>query len=177
MATRKHNNIFLILALLCFLGIVAIFIFDGYIGVYDTLAVNNGQYTQTVTPDQWGQPERYGGSFNAGIPGNGSATFTYTMENHRFNKYNSRLDATLVYNEQIVLNLFGRDISIPAFGKQSFEWTLSAADVPMQYRNVVGTIKIVSGNIQRQVGLNIYETAATKSASPIPTITITLPPR
>ena len=50
--TVKHKNIFLFLALACFVGIILIFVFDGYIGVYDRLVMDNHLYLQTVEYDQ-----------------------------------------------------------------------------------------------------------------------------
>ena len=56
----KHKNLYLFLTLACFLGIVLIFVFDGYMGVYDSLVMNNGQFPQTITSDQWDQQEKFG---------------------------------------------------------------------------------------------------------------------
>ena len=37
----ERRNLFLYLTLACFLGIIAIFIFDGYVGIYDTIYVTS----------------------------------------------------------------------------------------------------------------------------------------
>ena len=41
---RRH--LFLYLALGCFAGLIAIFIVDGYVGIYDTVYVTAGEYEQ-----------------------------------------------------------------------------------------------------------------------------------
>jgi hypothetical protein len=177
MITRKYNSVYLFLALACFLGIVIIFVVDGYLGIYDTLVINNGQYTQTIASDQWGQPKRYGETFTIGIPSNGSAGFTYTIENHRFSTYDSNLEVTLWYNEEKEINIYETPVSISAFSKKDFQWKLSTADILPSNRYSTGTIKIIiNGTDERQVKLNIYSaTDGIKTIPPVPVVTITPP--
>jgi hypothetical protein len=40
----------LYLALACFAGLIAIFIADGYLGIYDTAYVTAGEYEQEIEP-------------------------------------------------------------------------------------------------------------------------------
>jgi hypothetical protein len=83
----KHKNIYLFLTLACFLGIVLIFLFDGYMGVYDSLRIDNGQYVQTITTEQWEDQERYGFYPSVSADRDRSVEFTYVVENHRFSAY------------------------------------------------------------------------------------------
>ena len=53
---RKPRRLFLYLAIACFAALVAIFVVDGYMGVYDTLYVTVGEYEQEIEADYW---ERY----------------------------------------------------------------------------------------------------------------------
>ena len=55
----KHRNLYLYLTLACFLGIILIFIFDGYMGVYDSLTVTTGEQEDQIKADQWPRQGRY----------------------------------------------------------------------------------------------------------------------
>jgi len=46
-----RRYLFLYLTLACFFGLVAIFIVDGYIGIYDTLYITAGEREQTIEAD------------------------------------------------------------------------------------------------------------------------------
>jgi hypothetical protein len=54
MATRKtakktqHKNLYLFLTIAFFLAIIAIFVFDGYMGVYDTVTVIAEEREETI---------------------------------------------------------------------------------------------------------------------------------
>ena len=47
MAT-KRRNLFLYLTIACFFGLIAIFIVDGYMGIYDILYVTTGEYEEKI---------------------------------------------------------------------------------------------------------------------------------
>jgi len=156
----KRNNVFLFLALACFVGIILIFIFDGYIGVYDSLVMDNGQYKQTVAADQWAQQAKYGGIVSVGVDQNSQVDFTYTIENHRFSAYTGSLDVSLWYNKVKKADLLSKQLSIPAFDKEELNWAIN----PMQVvsanfttgQNYIYNIKIRRGNIERDINVNIY---------------------
>ena len=58
MAT-KRKSLFLYLTLACFLGLIAIFVVDGYMGVYDTFYLTTGEYEQKIGPGSWLKQDRY----------------------------------------------------------------------------------------------------------------------
>jgi hypothetical protein len=167
MAAKKHNSVFLFLALACFLGIVIIFVADGYMGLYDSLLLDTGTYQQNITADQWARPERYGGSFNVGAPSNGKIDFTYTVENHRFSGYNAPLQVSLLYNDVNIKNVLSQEINTPAFGKQIFQWTIDSASLVTTNftagQNYYFNVDIKRGNITREVILNIYAAGTVNS--------------
>ncbi|GAI56646.1 unnamed protein product, partial [marine sediment metagenome] len=43
-----RKNLFLYLTLACFFGLIAIFIVDGYLGIYDTIYVTAGEQEERV---------------------------------------------------------------------------------------------------------------------------------
>lgn len=47
----KRKTAHTYLALAHFLGIIAIFIVDGYMGIYDTIYATSGEYERKIEPD------------------------------------------------------------------------------------------------------------------------------
>jgi hypothetical protein len=156
----KHRNLYLYLALTCFLGIILIFVFDGYIGVYDSLVMDNGQYPQTVDSDQWAQPERYGYLTSTGVERGGRIDFTYTVENHRFLEYTDAVEVSLLYGQEKLSDLATGTISAGAFDEAEVKWSLDTSNlVPEgfsaeQSYNVNMVIK--RGTVEREIIINIY---------------------
>src|SRR4030042_5309592 len=48
-----RRNLFLYLALVCFVGILATFLVDGYLGTYDTVYITTGEQSWKVEADVW----------------------------------------------------------------------------------------------------------------------------
>jgi hypothetical protein len=129
----KHKNLYLYLTLACFIGIILIFVFDGYVGVYDTLVIDNGQFQQTVEADQWDMG-RYGGLISTNMDRNGQIEFTYTVDNHRFSAYESDLQISLYFQQEKVDDILNTTIEAAAFKDSETKWTLDAAKiVPADY--------------------------------------------
>lgn len=156
----KHKNIYLFLALACFIGIIVIFIFDGYIGVYDSLVMDNGQFKQTVDWEEWANQEKYRTVAGTSIERNGQADFTYVIENHRFSEYNGSLEVTLWSNKVKVADLISQPFTIPAFDKAEATWSVNAAEIlPANYnlnQNYVYIVNIKTADVEREVNINIY---------------------
>ena len=154
----KHKNLYLYLTLVCFLGIILIFIFDGYMGVYDNLVIDNGQYKQTVTTDQWAQQERFG-LISTGMDRNGRLDFTYTVENHRFSRYSESLEVYVLYNREKIADLSNGLLSIAPFSKSEGGWAFNAADiVPADYpvdQNFNVNVVIKRGDITREIFVSV----------------------
>jgi hypothetical protein len=175
----KHNIIYLFLALACFVGIILIFIFDGFIGLYDSLVIDNGQYQQTTAADQWAQQAKFGGIVSTSVNQGGSVVFTYTVENHQFSSYNAPLDVSLWYNRVKTTDVLSEQLSLPTFGKRVTTWTINADDIlPPNFptnQNYDIILKITLGNIERDVSVNVFNSSALKTIPPVPTITIPAP--
>jgi hypothetical protein len=170
----KHKNIYLFLALLCFLGIVVIFIFDGYMGVYDSVTVDNGQFRQTIDADQWQQQEQFGYYPSVSIDRNGSANITYTVENHRFSAYTADVSVSLYLGVDKIADLADGQVSAGAFGKGEFTWVLEPADfTPAEYPPEQGynmNMVIDRENVERKV--TVYINPGPQLPKPV----ITIPP-
>jgi hypothetical protein len=170
MAT-KHKNIYLWLGLICFLGIILIFVFDGFMGVYDSLLMNNLQYQETVTADQWAQREKFG-SISINVEQAGKIEFTYTIENHWFSKYTSLVDVSMWYSDTKLKEIKTENVQIQPFGKGEVKWTLDAASLlPDNYpsnQNYNISLIISDGDIQRKVQIFIYPSVLGEKLIPSP---------
>lgn len=122
---RKRSIIYLYLALACFLGIIAIFIFGGYMGVYETLNVTVGEQTMTVDPDFWLQR---GNFWSTGINWGGKAFFRYEIENRQFSSHTDDINVSLWQNQQKLRDLLSTDMVIESFGKNQVEWVVDTAE-------------------------------------------------
>jgi hypothetical protein len=169
MAT-KHKNIYLWLALICFLGIIFIFIFDGYMGVYDSLVTDNVQYRQTINAEMWDQQEQSGYINTMNVDRAGRIDFTYTIENHWFSEYNSMVSASVWSSQKKLGDLKTETIDIKPFNKSTIAWTLDAsrfvpADLPSDQTYSMNVI-IQRGDIERK--LQIYVNPLTVGIKEIP---------
>ena len=159
---RRH--LFLYLAIACFLGLLAIFVFDGYMGIYDTIRVKAGEYEQTIEPEQW-QRDRYIPS--SGTTWGGKIFFTYELENRLFSSYITRIQASVWQENKKVFDLFSGDESAGPFGNLTVEWTLDSKELesrgfsPGQY-----TVKIKRGEVERTIVTRFNEPLAKPLPAP-----------
>ncbi len=152
---EKHKNIYLFLSLACFLGIVLIFLFDGYMGIYDSLEVDNGQYVQTIDTEQWREQDRYGFHPSFSVERDRSAEFTCKIENHRFSSYVAEINISLWYGAEKVTDLSSGKITAAAFGEDDFVLVFDPsryvpADFPTE-RSYEMTVVINRGDVERRV--------------------------
>lgn len=168
----RKNYLYLGLALACFLGIILVFFFDGYVGVYDSLVMDNGLYEQRVEPDQW-RPGEYNYLASIDVERDGRIDFTYTVENHRFTGYESPVEVSLYHGQDKVAVLLTDEASAAAFGTAEITWSLEAASLlPADYPEnepYNAVVVIIRGEVNRQINIGI-------NSSPYPIKTIIVPP-
>ena len=168
----KHKNLYLYLTLACFLGLILVFIFDGYMGVYDTLTVKSGEYQeQKIDADEWTQRYR---DFSTAVEWDGKAFFRYEVYNRWFSTYMTDVEVSVWREQEKVSDLIAQEMSIDSFGKGQVEWVLDTAElVPADIPPEQGyqfTVVIRRGEIERKVITHINPT-------PYPPKPIIAPPR
>lgn len=143
------KNLYLYLAIACFLALLAIFVIDGYMGIYDTVKLTAGESTQTIEPDHWYR-QRYQPS--TGALWGTRVFFTYKLENRRFSSYVTPIQASLWQEKEKVIDLFAADTEVATFGEVSVEWILDSSELeargfnPGQY-----TVKIERVGVERSI--------------------------
>lgn len=149
MAARSRD-LFLYLALACFLGLIAIFVVDGYMGVYDTVYITAGEREEKVEADFWLQeyniwttPANWGeGVF-----------FRYEIDNRRFQSYSADIEVSLWRRQEKVLDLLSEEMQVASFDKGQLEWVVDTAElepVPPE-QSYEYTIIIKMGELERRI--------------------------
>ena len=143
MAT-KRRNLFLYLALACFVGLLAIFIVDGYLGVYDTVYITTGEQSWKVEADVWQRqyPTYAPGPIAEPMPvevGKGAyympanreekVFFRYEIDNRKFSTYKADIEASVWHSQQKIRELISKPISIAAFDKGQLEWVIDNTEL------------------------------------------------
>ena len=155
----------LYLALACFLSLIAIFIVDGYLGIYDTVYITTGEQEQIVEPDYWLQ--RYPPPPGAAKPAywmpadwGQKVFFRYEIDNRRFSTYSTLIQASVWQENEKVLDLFSEEKFIALFDKVTVEWTLSTQELDEADIRVDGhtqyTVKINHGEVERRIVVDYY---------------------
>lgn len=125
MTIKSRKNLYLAIA--CFIGIIAIFVIDGYLGIYDTIYITAGEEERTVGPEYWlaqhpGAPEAY---YYIVADWSEKVFFRYELANRRFSSYSTSIQASVWKENEKVLDLFpSEDKLIKPFDKAMVEWTL-----------------------------------------------------
>ena len=169
----KHKSLYLYLTLACFLGIVLIFIFDGYMGVYDSLTIKAGEYPdQKIDADQW--LLKYS-DFSTAVEWNGKAFCQYEVDNRQFSSYTADVEVSVWHNQEKMRDLVARQMSINSFDKGQMEWVVNTAElVPADAPPEQGyefTIVIKRGEVERRLFIHV------RSAPYPPKIVIPAPTR
>jgi len=145
----KRRNLYLYLTLACFLGIILIFVFDGYIGVYDTLTVKSGEEEQKIEYDNW-EWEYWPTAVNWGE----KAFFYYEVDNRRFSSYAADIEVSAWHEQEKVAVLLSQPLAVASFDKEKLEWVVDTAEIiPDDVSPEQGyefTLSIKRGKIERR---------------------------
>jgi len=147
----KHKILYLYLAVACFVGIILIFVFDGYIGVYDTLIVKAGEDERKIEADYWQRGDR---DWPLDVEWGGKAFFYYEVDNRRFSTYTADIEVSVWHSLEKVSDILLQTVEINSFDKQQVEWVVDAAvlvpaDAPSE-QGYEFTIYINRGEVERR---------------------------
>ena len=165
----KRRNLFLYLTLACFLSLIAIFTFDGYMGIYDTLYITTGEQEQKIEADHWLRQDRF---WSTGVNRGETAFFRYEVDNRQFSSYVSDIEASVWHNQEKVRDLLSQPVALAAFDKGQLEWVLDTsellpADAPPE-QSFQYTVLIKRGETERRIIVHINPNYPSKLPLPIP---------
>ena len=171
---NKPGRLFLYMAIGCFAGIVAIFVVDGYLGVYDTFHISVGEYPpQTISADYWlredhdyevpypvGTERAQDAYCCIGADWDQDVIFEYVIENHTSSAYSDQIEASLWQKGERIIDLFSQDVSVRPFDETSVEWKLSSDDLgvdgPTAEYSYVYTVVVNRGEVEREIIVDFY---------------------
>lgn len=155
-----RKRLFLYLALACFVALIAIFIADGYMGIYDTAYITVGERQEIIEPDYWLQ--RYPAGFTIDYylyaDWGQRVFFRYEIDNRQFSSYATPIEASLWQENEKVADLFSGEKTIEPFAKATAEWTLLTDDLepPLAGTSSQYTVKISWGEVERSIVVDFY---------------------
>jgi hypothetical protein len=151
-----RRKLFLYLAIACFLALIAIFIVDGYLGIYDTVYITAGERQEIVEPDYWLQRHGFEIDYYIHADWGQKVFFRYEIDNRRFSTYSTRIQASVWQENEKVFDLFSEEKSIESFDKVVVEWTLLTEELDFsiggrdQY-----TVYIEYGEVTRSIVVDL----------------------
>ena len=165
------RNLFLYLALACFVGLLAIFVVDGYLGTYDTVYITAGERSLKVEADVWQrQYPTYGGpiyeeepmpveggkgGYYMGTNRDDKISFRYEVDNRVFSTYEADIEVSVWHSQEKVRDLLSQQMSIAAFDKGQVEWVIDntellPADI-LPAQSYQYSVIIKRGEIERRI--------------------------
>jgi len=163
----KRKNLYLYLTLACFLGLIAVFTVDGYLGVYDTIYITAGEQEQKIEADFWLRQDRF---WSTGVSWDEKVFCRYEVDNRQFAKYSADVTVSVWRSQEKVHELLGQPMSIAAFKQGKLEWVLDTAELKIDdispEQGYEFSVIINRGEIERKVIVHI--SPADYPAKPIP---------
>jgi len=157
-----RRNLFLYLALACFLALAAIFFVDGYMGIYDTTYITVGEQKQIIEPDYWlipsSAPAGFEITYYISAEWGQRLSFRYEIDNRRFSSYSTLVQASVWQENEKLLDLFSEQKSMGSFDTATMEWTLSPEDLGQLVpgASTQYTIKISYGEVTRKIIVDFF---------------------
>ena len=157
---KNTRNLYLYLALVCFAGILAIFVADGYLGVYDTVYITFGEHEQKIEAYSWREPWVKEQGYGIGTSWGEPVYFKYKIANRTFATYQANVKASVWKSGEQILQLSDESISILPFKEVAVNWKLLSEDLgevgPTVGESREYTARIWLGGVERKVILSYY---------------------
>jgi len=154
--STKRRNLYLYLTLACFFGIIAIFIVDGYMGVYDTVYITAGEREQKIESDVWQRGDKF---WSTGITRGEKAFCRYEVDNRRFSTYEAEIDVSIWRMQQKIDEILSQQIAVDPFDKEVLEWVIDTTElIPPDAPPEQGfdfTLRIKKDELERNIILYI----------------------
>jgi hypothetical protein len=160
LAIKNRSNLYLYLALICFAGILAIFVVDGYLGVYDTAYITFGEREQTIEAYSWQEPWVKEQGYSMGTSWGETVYFKYKIDNRAFSTYEADVEASVWKSGVKIMQLLDERVSVAPFKAITVDWKLRAEDLG-EAGLAAGesgeyTVRIGFGEVERRIVISYY---------------------
>ena len=154
--TTERKNLYLYLTIFFFLAIIAVFVFDGYMGVYDTVTIATQERDEVIEPDYWERDDF--GYYTWAEEGQG-IHFSYEIDNRLFSTYSADIEAAIWFGETKHSELISEAVAIDSFDIIELEWTvdtgeLHPADTP-ENRDFEFSVIITRDGVERRIIVHV----------------------
>jgi hypothetical protein len=151
----QRKNLYLALTVAFFLAIIAIFIFDGYMGVYDTVRITTQEQEELIQPEYWSRDYPQSTWTNEGQ----DIYFRYELDNRTFSTYSADIEVAVWFGETKLEVLLTQAVNINGFDKEELSWTvdtgtLRPADIP-QNQDYEFSVIITRDGVERRIIVHI----------------------
>jgi len=172
--TTKRKNLFLYLTLACFLGLITIFIVDGYLGVYDTIYVTTGEREQKVEADFWLKSAKWQeNAWTTQTSRGQKVSFRYQVDNRGFSDYSTEVNVSLWRSQQKLSDLVSQPILVAPFGREEFTWQIDtdkfkvASEISPE-QSFEFSVIITRGELERRIIVHVLSETLSKPPVPVP---------
>jgi len=172
-----RRNLYLYLTLACFIALLAIFVADGYLGIYDTLYITAGEREEKIEADFWlrqgrGSPPDVDIAYYASTNWDEKVFLGYEVDNRWFSSYSADIEVSVWRSREKVRDLASQEMLVAAFDKGEVEWVLDTAlikpdDLSLE-QTYEYTVIIKRGEIERRIVLHISPAALPSKVFPVP---------
>ena len=144
-----RRNLFLFLALACFISLIAIFVVDGYMGIYDTVYVTTGEYEEKIEPDRFPGQDQF---FSTGVGWGDKVFFRYEVDNRKFSTYSPTIQVSVWHENKKINDLLAEDTVVKPFDTATIEWTLDSKELEsLGFSEGNYTVKIERDGVERRI--------------------------
>ena len=172
-----RKQLFLYLTLACFFGLIAIFIVDGYLGIYDTIYVTVGEREEKIEPDFWlrqspVKPVEVKNAYYLSANWEEKIFFRYEVDNRQFSSYTTDIKVTVWHSQEKIYDLVSQHIQTGVFDKEQLDWVLDTAeflpsDIPPE-QSYEFTVIIKRGQVERNIIVYVNPSAYSSGAKAVP---------
>ena len=160
MKLKNRSRLYLYLALVCFVGILAIFVADGYLGVYDTVYITFGEREQKIEAYSWQEQWVKEQGYSVGTSWGEAISFKYKIDNRTFSTYEADVEASVWKSGVKIIQLLDERVSVAPFKAVTVDWKLRAEDLG-EVGLATGesreyTVRIGLGEAERKIVISYY---------------------
>ncbi len=155
--TKGKRKPYLYLAISCLVGIIAIFVIDGYLGIYDTFYITANEHEKEISSDYWLRSKGYSYPYYVAAEWGETVRFRYEIDNRRFSSCSTPIKASVWKENEKILDLFSEDRLIKPFDKAMAEWILDSEQLQAQgFSAGEYTMKIKRAGMERKIIISYY---------------------
>lgn len=160
MASMNKPNLYLYLALVCFAGILAIFVVDGYLGIYDTVYITYGEREQKIEAYSWQEPWIQEQGYSIGTSWGEAIYFKYNIDNRTLSTHEADVEASVWKSGVRIMQLMDESVSVSPFKAVTIDWELPAQDLGetglLAGESREYTVLIMLGEVERKIVVSYY---------------------